>query len=330
MNRTIIPPAPCETLTIPFAGDTPWLAPLAGYSDLPFRLLCREHGAACCTTEMVSAKGLLYQSPGTAPLLRSTPDDQPLIVQLFGGEEESLAKATHLLKDAGYRFFDLNVGCSVPKVMRQNAGAGMLRDPALLLAAAKAMIQEAGPGYVGFKLRLGLDSDHSVLPDLPLALEDLGAGWITLHPRTARQGFQGTCDWSQIKRLVSLLRIPVVASGDLLSAEDGLRCLETTGAATLMYARGALHNPGIFSDHMNLVRGLPREASSEAKLKRTILRHLELVQNFSNGRDQTARMRGILSAYVRGLPKARAIRTQLCAATRWEELIVIVEQWLRS
>ena len=158
MSKTaLLPRCPANPGHLPFGRDKPWLAPLAGYSDLPFRLLCREYGAAVCVTEMVSAKGLVYQSPGTNDLLVSLPEDQPLVVQLFGAEADFLRRAVGLLREAGYGWFDLNMGCSVPKVLRQGAGAAMLGDLQNSLAVAEAMLKEAGPGRVGFKLRLGLD-----------------------------------------------------------------------------------------------------------------------------------------------------------------------------
>ena len=186
-----LPESPANPDSLPFDREHPWLAPLAGYSDLPFRLLCRQYGAAVCVTEMVSAKGLVYRSPGTGELLQSLPEDQPLVVQLFGAEASFLQRAVEMLRDVGYGWFDLNMGCSVAKVLKQGAGAAMLGDVPNALEVARAMLQAAGPGRVGFKIRLGLDSQRHVWRDLSLRLQDLGAGWITLHPRTARQGFGG-------------------------------------------------------------------------------------------------------------------------------------------
>ena len=123
-----LPTCPSNPDTLPIGPQYPWLAPLAGYSDLPFRLLCREYGAAVCVTEMVSAKGLVYESPGTNELLMTLPEDQPLVVQLFGAEAFFLGRAVELLRQAGYGWFDLNMGCSVSKVLRQGAGAAMLGD----------------------------------------------------------------------------------------------------------------------------------------------------------------------------------------------------------
>ncbi|MBQ7456405.1 MAG: tRNA-dihydrouridine synthase family protein [Desulfovibrio sp.] len=313
---------------LPFAPNTPWLAPLAGYSDLPFRLLCREYGAACCTTEMISAKGLFYQSPGTKRLLATNELDQPLIVQLFASEPSMLAWAVNTLCEQGFRYFDLNIGCSVPKVMRQHAGAAMLEDPDNILACAKAMIAEAGRGHVGFKLRSSLASDTSLIPALPLALEDAGAGWITLHPRSAKQGFHGTANWDLLAKTVANLHIPVVASGDLLTAQDGLRCLSQTKAATLMYARGALANPTIFRDHILLSQGIEPTQQTPLELKAMLFRHLHLVEQYGQGTNPVARMRGILSAYVRGLPFARNLRMELCQAKTWDALPQILDHWI--
>ena len=307
-----------------FSPRTPWLAPLAGYSDLAFRLLCRSYGACVCTTEMISAKGLIYENTGTLKLLASSPEDSPLIVQLFGAEAEFLGEAVKRLKEAGYRYFDLNIGCSVPKVMRQMAGAAMLTSPKNILACAEAMIGYAGKGNVGFKLRL---SPNESIPqwELPLALAELGAGWITLHPRYAKQYFHGKADWSQLAALRKKLPIPLVASGDLLSAYDGIRCLKETLCHTLMYARGALRNPAIFSDHCRLIQGLPLLPRKSSDLSLLLCSYLNLVKRHANGRDQTKRMRGILASFVKNLPNAREIRVRLCQAQVWEELFDIIE-----
>ena len=316
------------TNSLPFEPTAPWLAPLAGYSDLAFRLLCRRLGAGACTTEMISAKGLIYESKGTFPLLRTTKDDSPLIVQLFGAEPEFLVQSMQLLIEAGYEWFDLNIGCSVPKVMRQNAGAGLFKDPNALLACAKAMIKTAKPGHVGFKLRLGLDPNHE-WRDLPLILEDFGAGWITLHPRYAKQYFKGVADHAKLARLAERLSIPLVGSGDLLTAELGLDCLKSCHLATVMYARGALRNPAIFLEHINLATDLPLK-TKRPTLKEIMRTYLDLVNEIYTERDQTRRMRGILAAFVHGEHNAKEIRTRLAHAETMPELYAILEDYVQD
>ena len=312
-----LPESPANPDSLPFDREHPWLAPLAGYSDLPFRLLCRQYGAAVCVTEMVSAKGLVYRSPGTGELLQSLPEDQPLVVQLFGAEASFLQRAVEMLRDVGYGWFDLNMGCSVAKVLKQGAGAAMLGDVPNALEVARAMLQAAGPGRVGFKIRLGLDSQRHVWRDLSLRLQDLGAGWITLHPRTARQGFGGEAAHEVLAELKQALDIPLIASGDLFSARDGLRVLEQTGVDTVMYARGAMHGPAIFDDHLRLCRGEEPQPPSPAALRAMVLRHMELAQELCPGRAALWKMRSVVPRYVRSLPGVKALRLELCRCTSW-------------
>ena len=323
-----LPTCPANPDSLPFGPEHPWLAPLAGYSDLPFRLLCREYGAAVCVTEMVSAKGLVYESPGTNELLMTLPEDQPLVVQLFGAEAPFLARAVELLRQSGFGWFDLNMGCSVSKVLRQGAGAAMLGDTENVLAVARAMLKAAGPGRVGFKLRLGLDDARPVLPDLALRLVDAGAGWLSLHPRTARQGFGGAAQWEAIGMLAQRLSIPLLASGDLFSAQDGLACLESTGASGVMYARGAMHNPAIFADHAALLAGAAPAQADAPRLRAMISRHLQLARAHCPGKAALWKMRSVVPRYVRTLPGARALRQELCRCNDWEELDHLLDVFL--
>lgn len=242
---------------LPIGPDAPWLAPLAGWSDLAFRLLCREQGAAVCCTEMISAKGLIYGGRATGELLATTPEDAPLVVQVFGADPFFMGEAVRRLRDRGFEWFDVNMGCSVHKVSKTGSGAALLRDPAEALAVAEAVIAAAGPGRAGFKIRLGWeekpDGAGDVYRQLARALADRGAGWITLHPRYARQKFGGAPRYEALSELVRAVPVPVIASGDLFRAEDGIRVLKETGAAGVMYARGALADPAIFARHRKLL-----------------------------------------------------------------------------
>lgn len=313
---------------LPIGPDKPWLAPLAGYSDLAFRVLCREHGAACCVTEMVSAKGLAYDGVNTWRVLATVPEDVPLVVQLFGAEAPFLGDAVRLLRDRGYSFFDLNMGCSVPKVARQGAGSALFRDQENALACAKAMIDAAEPGHVSFKLRLGLAEDNSPWLDVARRLEDLGAGLVCLHPRTAKQGYGGVARWEEIARAKEILSIPVLASGDLFTAEDGVRCLEQTGADGVMYARGALTNPDIFSEHVSLVHGEVPKPRSKAQLKAMITRHMDLICLYGSEENALFRLRSIVPRYVRTFAGIRKLRQELCHCQSFSELDDLLESFL--
>lgn len=306
---------------------------MAGYSDLPFRLLCREFGAETCVTEMISAKGLTYKSPGTGELLQSVSADQPLVTQLFGDEPATMGEATRILRKAGYAWFDCNMGCPARKVLKQNAGAKLLVNTEQAIAVARAMIKAVhetdGPGGVGFKLRLGIDEKNKADPDLALRLEDEGASWITLHPRYARQGYSGEAQWEYIAKLASRLKIPLLASGDLFSVEDGMRCLRETGAAGLMYARGALRNPFIFTRHKAIIEGRSAPALTHESLGRIIERHIELTQELL---PQSAlhKMRSIVPRYVRNLPGVNKLRMALSQCEEWGQLSDILAEFMET
>ena len=323
-----VEPAPQQPERLPIGWDKPWLAPLAGYSDLPFRTLCREEGAACCVTEMVSAKGLWYDGLNTWKVLETVPWDTPLVVQLFGAEADCLGWAVRRLREKGFAWFDLNMGCSVPKVARQGAGSAMLRDPDNALACARAMIAAALPGHVSFKLRLGVSRDAVNWLDLALRLEDAGAGLVTLHPRTAQEGFGGQAHWEAIAEAKRRLGIPVLASGDLFTAEDGVRCLKETGADGVMYARGALTRPSVFREHQALLGGEPAGEIPAGELRRLIRRHMELIGSFGSEDNALYRLRSIVPRYVRSLPGVRLLRQKLCACRSLDELDGILDSFL--
>ena len=366
-----------------FSPAQPWLAPLAGWSDLPFRLLCREQGAAVCCTEMISAKGLVYGGAATRELLAVSPEDTPLVAKLFGAEPSFMAEAAKRLLDMGFAWFDCNMGCSVPKVTRTGAGAALCRDTDRARRIAEALIRVAGEGRVGFKLRLGWDSGRpapsrtptavslkapapdptdtradtradtgadagagapaivpaacgATPPSLPpgetwrelgVALAGLGAGWLTLHPRTAKQGFTGEARWSAVAELKRLVSVPVIASGDLFTAHDGIRCLAETGADAVMYARGALRDPAIFAAHRRLAQGEPAPEPDAAALFARIRRHAELARSLTPPRPALLKMRTIVPRYARGLEHARSLRLAVIACRSWEEFDEVIARF---
>lgn len=314
------------TQKLPISPDAPWLAPLAGWSDLPFRLLCREYGAAVCCTEMISAKGLVYGGRNTEELLATCPEDQPLVVQLFGAEPDFLGKAVGILRQRGFVWFDLNMGCSVPKVNKTGAGSAMLKDFANSLDCAKAMLEAAEPGQMGFKLRLGWD-EHSREAYLRFgqALAEAGAAWLTLHPRTARQGFSGQSDSACLAELVRAVNIPVIASGDLFTPEDAARTLFESSAAGLMFGRGALRCPAIFSQYGHLRQNGHYAQLDRAELSKLLKRHIELARRYTP-RTALLKMRTFLPRYLKNLDGARNLRQQIIACKDWDDLDLVVSQ----
>jgi len=309
----------------PISADKPWLAPLAGFSDLPFRLLCHDHGCHTAVTEMVSAKGLIYQSPGTRELLQTCDLDTPLVVQLFGSEEPFLVQSVERLRAEGFRYFDLNCGCPVRKVAKTGSGAALLKDPAHLLRLAKSMIDATEPGCMGFKLRLGWYVGQPVYLQLAKDLEAMGAGWITMHPRFGAQGFTGHADWSHLKALKASVGLPIIASGDLFQAEDGLRCVEQTGVDSIMFARGALSDPTIFSRYLSLRRAVAPPEKSSITMMAMVRRLSELYAEHGMEKLGLLKMRTLVPRFLKGLPGARAFRRDIVFCKSWDQVFEILE-----
>lgn len=368
MNDTF--PHPSSPQGLPIGPLFPWLAPLAGYSDLPFRLLCREMGAAVTCTEMVSAKGLVlgqgHKNNATNDLLATWPpleppvkrrafarpypgpdgtlggvaEDRPLVVQLFGAEREFMGEAVRILADRGYAWFDCNMGCSVPKVRKSGAGAAMMGDADNAVAVGEAMIRAAGRGRVGFKLRLGVEPGKENHVDIGRRLADAGAGWLTLHPRYASQRFTGRADWTAVRSLVDAVSVPVMLSGDVFTPADGVDALAASGAAGVMFARGAMHNPAIFGQFVRMIRDGVQARSEEdrfvdaASLERVIRRHAALIRAFYPVRlnrqgleSGLLKMRTFVPRYVKRCAGARHLRRSMAFCDSWEGMTALLDEF---
>jgi tRNA-dihydrouridine synthase B len=323
---------------LPVGPDAPWLAPLAGFSDLPFRVLCRENGAAVACTEMISAKGLVYslrrkEGGATENLLRTVPEDTPLVVQLFGAEPDFVAVAAREAAGRGFVFFDLNMGCSVPKVMKTGAGAALLRDPDRAAAVGRALFRSAGEGRAGCKLRLGPEAGSSVYLYLARRLEDEGAAWLTLHPRHARQGFTGSADYAALEKLARSVSIPVLASGDLFSAEEAVKRLET-GVSGVMFGRGALSDPGIFRRYLDLRAGHGPGERGGAPGVDFLLRHARLARSLSPERKgrggvpfSLLKIRSVAPRYLRAFPDVGRFRSALARCADWDDFYALAREF---
>ncbi len=311
--------APASTL--PIGPDKPWLAPLAGYSDLPFRMLCRRYGAACCETEMVSVKGLLYGGQGSQRLLTSATGDSPVVLQLFGSEPDIFERVMPGLLQRGFTHFDLNCGCSVRKVTKSGSGSALMAKPGVLCEIVRVMVAAAGPGNVGVKLRLGQDAGTHNYMELGQRLADLGVGWLTLHPRTARQLFGGQAHWEHIAELARAVPVPVIASGDLFTAEDAARCLRETGCAGVMFARGALMDPMIFDRLRDILAGREPRLRTAQALAEGAMAHIALSRELDGTGGAFRALRAFLPRYAKGFSGIRALRQRLLECQDWDELL---------
>jgi len=233
-----------------------FLAPLAGVSDRPFRLICREMGAAFAYTEMVSAHGLLHGNRQTASYLDRDPSEVPFAVQLFAAEPAVLARAAAAVVEQGADIVDLNMACPVRKVCNSGAGASLARNPAAVEAAVRVVRAAAGVP-VTVKIRTGWDATSVNCVDVARAAEAGGAAAVALHGRTRAQGYAGVADWSRIRDVKAAVGIPVLGSGDVWSADDALRMVHETGCDFVLVARGACGNPWIFRELRAAEEGRP-------------------------------------------------------------------------
>jgi len=304
--------------------DSPWLAPLAGYSDLPFRLLVKQYGCAVGCSEMVSVKGLAFKNAGTRRILATCPEDTPMVLQLFGSEAQFFEPVMEKLVGMGIRNFDLNAGCPVRKVLKSGSGVKLMEDLGKLINLASIMVAKAAEhpdgGRVGIKFRLGYNKGENVYIDLAKRLEDCGVDWVTMHPRYGKQMFAGKADWKKLALLKQAVSIPVIGSGDLFTAESGVRCIEETGIDAVMFARGALYDPSIFARYIALRKGEEVPVRDGSFLSEIVLKHIRLTKEYEGDERSFKKIRSIIPRYAKGLKGIRALRGSLLECKNWEDL----------
>jgi nifR3 family TIM-barrel protein len=256
-----------------------FLSPLAGYTNLPFRLVVRElGGVGLCTTDLVNARSLLEKHPKALKLIESRPADRPLAVQLFGAVPEEMREASQVLESLGVAAVDVNMGCPVRKVCRVGGGSAMLTDRAKTAQLLKGMV-EAVRIPITAKMRLGWDDQNLTAPDLARALEDVGVAALFVHGRTREQGFGGTVNLPGIRAVVEAVqRIPVIGNGDVIGPEAAKEMFARTGCAGVSIGRGAFYNPWIFQHTVHYLRtGEPPSEPSFEERVRVMCRHLDLM-----------------------------------------------------
>src|SRR5712671_1153448 len=294
-SQSDLPAASGEVLSVRLGALTLpnryFLAPLAGVSDWPFRLLCREMGASIAHTEMISSHGLVHGGDQTLSYLERPPDERPFAIQVFGHVAEVLAEGARVAveKYGPIDAVDINMGCPVKKVCCHGAGAALLRDPLAAEQAVRKVVDAVAPLPVTVKLRAGWDDEHRNAPEITKACEQGGAVAVGLHPRTREQMYRGRADWKIIAATKQAVRIAVWGSGDLFTAEAARRMLEETGADAARIARGACGYPWIFRELLALEKGETPPPVGIAEWRATILRHVEMAIEDKQGKYRLSR-----------------------------------------
>ena len=312
------------------------LAPMAGVSDLPFRLIAREFGCPLAFTEMINGRALVLRNSKTLRLLRSLPQDRPLGVQLLGHEPDVLREALDALADYPYDVVDLNAACPVHKVTRKGEGAALLREPDVLFRLVSALVKHA-PVPVTVKIRSGWDDGSINAPETAKRIEAAGASAVCVHGRTRSQGYRGKADMSVISAVKKAVAIPVIASGDVFSQEAAARIIEETGCDAVMIARGALGNPWIFRD-LALTHGKGgRDAGSRplagaptlAEVKSIMEKHLALSVDYHGPVTGVINFRKCFVWYSRGLRDARLLRARAVYASSLDEMKALIDELMQ-
>lgn len=279
------------------------LAPLAGITDGAFRRICFQMGAAMACSEMVSAKGLFYGDKKTGRLLEILPGEGPVGYQIFGHEPDIMAFAARELEKYDNAFLDINMGCPVPKIVKNHEGSYLMKDPDLCFDLVQACVKNTSKP-VTVKIRAGWDSNNINAAEVAGACESAGAAAIAVHGRTREQYYSGKADWSVIASVKRSVSIPVIGNGDVMSRADGIRMMEETGCDLVMIGRGALGNPWIFDkDH----DGRP----SPEELKAVMLRHLTDTAELKGDHIAVLEMRKHVGWYLKGRPGAAAFRDEV-------------------
>lgn len=301
--------------------DTPViLAPMAGVTDLPFRVICAEQGCGMVCTEMVSAKAVFYKNKNTAPLLKTDPRERPVSLQLFGSEPELLGRIAAELEPGPYDILDFNMGCPVPKVVNNGEGSALMKDPKLAGEILRAMVR-AVKKPVTVKIRRGFDEGHVNAVELAKIAEDAGVAAIAVHGRTREQYYSGRADWGIIRAVKEAVSIPVIGNGDIFTAEDAVRMFEETGCDGVMAARGAKGNPWLFRDIRAALEGKPvPERPGISEIREMILRHARMEVEFKGENIAMREMRKQVAWYTAGCPHSSSLREAVNHVTTYQEL----------
>lgn len=296
------------------------LGPMAGVSDLPFRVLCSEMGAGLVCMEMVSAKAIIYKNRNTNMLLEIHEKEHPVSLQLFGSEPEIMAQAYEMIKDRPFDILDINMGCPVPKVVGNGEGSALMKDPLLIEKIVRAL-SEVSDRPVTVKIRKGFNDRNVNAVECALAAQEGGAAGVAVHGRTREQYYSGAADWDIIRKVKDALAIPVIGNGDVTDGESAKRMFDETGCDGVMVARAAQGNPFLFREIKSWFEtGEACSRPTAQEIYDTVIRHADMQLEYKGEYIGIREMRKHVSWYTTGMPGSARFRNEINQMTNMESL----------
>ena len=306
------------------------LAPMAGVTDLPFRLLCKEQGAGLLCMEMVSAKAIQYNNKNTKALLEIHPEELPVSLQLFGSDPDVISEIAKRIEELPFSILDINMGCPVPKIVKNGEGSALMKNPKLVYEIVRKTAR-AIQKPVTVKIRKGFDDTCINAVEIAKIIEDAGGKAVAVHGRTRAQFYSGKADWDIIRRVKEAVSIPVIGNGDVTDGESAIAIQKETGCDGVMIGRGAQGNPWIFSELLEYERTgkMPLRPSVEA-IKKMMIRHAQLQMQYKGEYLGIREMRKHVSWYTSGLPNSAKLRDEINRVESYEELEQLLEERLKE